>query len=127
MTQPAQVVIDSRSERNHEYSRTVGAEPVLSVAELTQWVRELVQEGVSAVMDCAGRGVLTTTPEVGRSGIRSRNIYTSVFARPNQSDLTKLVEFLETGSLTVHVAASYPLKDSSLPVEYRMMMSRRAL
>jgi NADPH:quinone reductase-like Zn-dependent oxidoreductase len=66
-------------------------------------------------MDCACRGVLTTTPEVGRSGIRSRNIYTSVFARPNQSDLTKLVEFLETGSLTVHVAASYPLKDSSLP------------
>ena len=107
-------MIGSASGRNHEDSRTVGKEPVLQGPELTQWARELVSEGISAVVDCAGRGVLATSPKFGRSGIRSRNIYTSVFARPNQSDLTKLVEFLETGSLTVHVPASYPLKDASL-------------
>jgi hypothetical protein len=78
-------------------------------------VRELRQGGIRAVLDCAGRGVLARTSLLHRTGTRVFSIagaapgVTTVYVRPDQADLIKLVELVESQSLTVRVAATYPL------------------
>src|ERR1700730_17394816 len=79
-----------------------------------------VPNGVDAVFDCVGRGVLALNPQLGRVGWRACSIadsapgVTTVFARMDQADLLRLVEFVEAGRLTVPVAAAYPLKDAAM-------------
>jgi NADPH:quinone reductase-like Zn-dependent oxidoreductase len=57
---------------------------------------------------------------LGRAGYRSCSIAdsaagaTTVFARMNQAYLLRLVELVETGSLTVEVSATYSLEDAAI-------------
>ena len=111
--------IGSGSTANHSYLRSIAVEPVLYGDHLVRDVRAIIPEGVDAILDCAGRGVLALNPQLGRAGYRSCSIadsaagVTTVFARMNQADLLRLVELVEAGSLTVEVAATYPLEDAA--------------
>ncbi len=111
--------IGSGSTANHSYLRLIAVEPVLYGDHLVRDVRAIIPEGVDAILDCAGRGVLALNPQLGRAGYRSCSIADSaagvatVFARMNQADLLRLVELVEAGSLTVEVAATYPLEDAA--------------
>jgi NADPH:quinone reductase-like Zn-dependent oxidoreductase len=112
-------VIGSGSVANHGYLRSIAVEPVLYGDHLVRDVRTIAPDGVDAVFDCVGRGVLALNPQLGRIGWRACSIadgapgVTTVFARMDLADLLRLVEFVEAGKLTVPVAATYPLKDAA--------------
>jgi NADPH:quinone reductase-like Zn-dependent oxidoreductase len=113
-------VIGSGSTANHGYLRSITVEPVLYGDLLVRDVRTIVPDGVDAVLDCVGRGVLALNPQLGRIGWRACSIadgapgVTTVFARMDQADLLRLVELVEAGELTVPVAATYPLKNAAM-------------
>jgi len=113
-------VIGSGSTANHSYLRSIAVEPVLYGDQLVRDVRAIVPDGVDAILDCVGRGVLGLNPQLGRVGLRACSIADSapdaptVFARGNQADLLRLVELVEAGELTVPVAATYPLEDAAM-------------
>lgn len=113
-------VVGSGSVANHGYLRSIGAEPVLYGENLVRDVRAIVPDGVDAVLDCVGRGVLALNRQLGSVQSRACSIadsasgVTTVFARMDQADLLRLVELVEAGRLTTPVAATYPLKDAAI-------------
>jgi len=110
-------VIGTAAKGNHDYLRSLGAEPVRYGDGLVERIRALAPRGVDAVLDVAGRDVLATTPAVGAPGVRTATVVGStypgtrqVFARMDPADLAAVVALVEAGRLTVRVAASYPLE-----------------
>jgi NADPH:quinone reductase-like Zn-dependent oxidoreductase len=112
-------VIGSGSAASHSYLRSIGAEPVLYGENLVRDVRAIVPDGVDAVLDCVGRGVLVLNSQLGHAGLRACSIadsapnVTTVFAQIDQNDLLQLVALVEAKKLTVPVAATYPLIDAA--------------
>ena len=113
-------VVGSGSAASHKYLRSIAVEPVLYGNDLVRDVRAIAPEGVDAILDCVGRGGLAFNPQLGGPGFRVCSVadsapgVTTVFARMNQADLLRLVELVEAGSLTVQVAATYPLEDAAM-------------
>lgn len=109
-------VIGSGSAASHDYLRSINVEPVLYGDRLVRDVRAAVSSGVDAILDCVGHGVLALNAQLAGAGLRACSIadgapgVTTVFARMDQTDLLRLVELVEAGSLTVAVAATYPLE-----------------
>lgn len=112
-------VIGSGSTASHAYLRSIAVEPVLYGDDLIRDVRAIVPEGVDAVFDGVGRGVLALNHQLGRVGLRAYSIadsalgVISVFALMDQADLQQLVELMEAGKLTVPVAATYLLENAA--------------
>ncbi|WP_424893534.1 NADP-dependent oxidoreductase [Streptomyces sp. XH2] len=111
-------VIGTASERNHDYLRSLGAEPVLYGDGLAERVRALAPEGVDSVLDLAGGDALTVSPGLLAHGGRLASVADPavlglggryVFVRPDRSDLTALTDLAENGKLTVEVAKVFPL------------------
>ncbi|GGY00173.1 NADP-dependent oxidoreductase [Streptomyces hiroshimensis] len=112
-------VIGTASERNHDYLRSLGAEPVTYGEGLAERVRALAPHGVDAVLDLAGGEALTASPALLAHGGRLASIADPavlghggryVFVRPDASDLTALSDLAESGALTVEVAEVFPLE-----------------
>ncbi len=112
-------VIGTASERNHEYLRSLGAEPVAYGDGLRERVLALAPDGVDAVLDLVGGEGLRLTPELLVPGGRVASIVDGavlalggrfVFVRPDPADLTALTELAESGRLTVEVSALFPLE-----------------
>ncbi|MEV4925141.1 NADP-dependent oxidoreductase [Streptomyces roseoverticillatus] len=112
-------VIGTASERNHDYLRSLGAEPVLYGDGLAERVRALAPEGVDSVLDLAGGDALTISPGLLAHGGRLASVADPavlglggryVFVRPDRSDLTALSDLAENGKLTVEVAKTFPLE-----------------
>ncbi|MYS86672.1 NADP-dependent oxidoreductase [Embleya scabrispora] len=112
-------VIGTASERNHDFVRGLGAEPVTYGDGLVERVRELAPDGVTAVADFVG-GQLHTTLAVLAPGGRHASIADSsveqheghwIWVRPDGAKLAELVELADQGRLTVEVAATYPLEE----------------
>jgi NADPH:quinone reductase-like Zn-dependent oxidoreductase len=112
-------VIGSASLADDPFLVSLGVEPVHYGDELVEKVRELAPRGVDAAFDCAGRGVLARTAPLYGERTRVFSIAdaapgaTTIFARPDQGDLVKLVELVDAGRLTVRVAATYPLASAA--------------
>ena len=108
-------VIGSASTANHDYLRSISVEPIDYRADVVSQIRALAPQGVDAVLDCIGKGVLDTTPQVGREGVRAATVAdfrpdaTSVFVRADQPTLQSLADMVEAGDLVVPVAATFPL------------------
>ncbi|MGP4014680.1 NADP-dependent oxidoreductase [Saccharopolyspora sp. 5N708] len=114
-------VIGTASERNHEFLRSFGVEPVTYGEGLAERVRALAPEGVDVVADFVG-GVLETTRAVLRDGGRHGSIADGsveqagglvVWVRPNGADLQVLADLADAGRLTVPVAQSFALEDAA--------------
>ncbi|MBF6048605.1 zinc-binding dehydrogenase [Streptomyces sp. NRRL B-1677] len=112
-------VIGTAGERNHEYLRSLGAEPVLYGDGLAERVRALAPEGVDSVLDLVGGDALTVSPGLLTHGGRLASVADPaviglggryVFVRPDRSDLTALADLAENGKLTVEVAKTFPLE-----------------
>ncbi|MFF7730315.1 NADP-dependent oxidoreductase [Streptomyces sp. NPDC008001] len=112
-------VIGTASERNHDYLRSLGAEPVLYGDGLAERVRALVPEGVDSVLDLVGGEALTVSPGLLAHGGRLASVADPsvtgyggryVFVRPDAADLTALADLAESGGLTVEVAKVFPLE-----------------
>jgi len=112
-------VLGTASPANHDYLRTIGAEPLEYGDGLLDEVRFRAPDGVDAVLDTAARGGLDIIPRVGTAEVRVATITglhplaRPVFARLDRAHLESLVDLAEAGRLGVRVAATYPLEQAA--------------
>ncbi|MFC8369654.1 MULTISPECIES: NADP-dependent oxidoreductase [unclassified Streptomyces] len=115
-------VIGTASERNHDFVRGLGGEPVSHGEGLAERVRGLAPEGVDAVFDSVGGDALKasanllapegrlasiTDPEVVGYGGRYW------FVRPDAQDLQHLSDLADQGTITIHVSKTFPLDQAA--------------
>ncbi|NYE93909.1 NADPH:quinone reductase-like Zn-dependent oxidoreductase [Psychromicrobium silvestre] len=110
-------VIGTASERNHDYLRSLGAEPVSYGEGLVERVRALAPEGVDASADFVG-GVETVTTAVLAEGGRHASIVDGsvlehggalLWARSDAKGLSRLAALSDAGKLKVEVAQTFGL------------------
>ncbi|MFH8750459.1 NADP-dependent oxidoreductase [Streptomyces rimosus] len=115
-------VIGTASERNHDFLRSLGAEPVTYGDGLAGRVRELAPDGVDAAVDFVGNGVIDVSQELLRDTSRVASIADSevkqkgghmVWVRPDHAGLTALGDLADAGKLTVHVDTVLPLSEAA--------------
>ncbi|MFI9310183.1 NADP-dependent oxidoreductase [Streptomyces triculaminicus] len=114
-------VIGTASERNHDYLRSLGAEPVTYGEGLNERVRAMAPGGVDVVLDFVG-GVVKDSAEVTAEGARLVSITDPevtelggrlLWVRPDIADLTALGHLAEQGVLSVEVARVLPLEKTA--------------
>ncbi|MEU0289725.1 NADP-dependent oxidoreductase [Streptomyces sp. NPDC006147] len=112
-------VIGTASERNHDFVRGLGAEPLSYGEGLAERVRGLAPEGVDAVFDTVGGDTLKTSanllvPEGRLASIIDPGVVEYGghywFVRPDPQDLRKLSELADQGVLAIHVEETFPLE-----------------
>lgn len=113
-------VVGTASPGNHDYLRSLGAEPVAYGEGLADAARALAPEGFDVVLDFAGGDSLDSTPALLRSGgrlvsiadPRARTEYGGqyVWVRPDAGQLAHLAELAATGDLRVERSGTYPLE-----------------
>ncbi|MEU4211205.1 NADP-dependent oxidoreductase [Streptomyces sp. NPDC026206] len=115
-------VIGTASERNHDYLRSLGAEPVTYGEGLAGRVRALAPRGVDVVLDLVGGGAIEASREVTADGARLVSVTDPAVAalggrllwvRPDAADLTALSRLAEQGVLSVEVAEVFPLEKTA--------------
>jgi NADPH:quinone reductase-like Zn-dependent oxidoreductase len=109
-------VIGSATQRNHEYLKSIGVDPVPSDDGLFESVRRLVPNGVDAVLDTVGKGTLARTNALHGPRTRVFSVadvgsgVATVYARHDSIDLMKLVELVETSKVVVRIGETFPLE-----------------
>ncbi|NEY31791.1 zinc-binding dehydrogenase [Streptomyces sp. PRKS01-65] len=112
-------VIGTASERNHDFVRSLGGEPVTYGEGLAERVRGLAPEGVDAVFDTVGGDALRTSanllaPEGRLASVADGDVVEYggryCFVRPDAEDLLRLSELAEQGVVSVHVSETFPLE-----------------
>ena len=113
-------VIGTASERNHDYLRGLGAEPVTYGDALVENVRALAPEGVDVVIDLIGGDALDATPRLLADGGRVASIIDAdaveelggryVFVHPDGPMLGRLLQLVADGRLKVEIARTFPLE-----------------
>ena len=116
-------VIGTASEANHEYVRSLGAEPVSYGDRLVDNVRAVADAGVDAVIDLVGGGALAATPQLLRAGGRVASVIeadtvkklggTYVFVHADSPMLARLLQLVADDALKVEIAHTYPLAQAS--------------
>ncbi|MBT2422511.1 NADP-dependent oxidoreductase [Streptomyces sp. ISL-22] len=115
-------VIGTASERNHDFVRELGAEPVTYGAGLADRIRELAPDGVDAALDFVGGDAVDISRQVLRERDRVASIADPdavakgghlVWVRPDPADLTALGELADKGRLAVHVDRVLPLAEAA--------------
>lgn len=118
-------VIATASKPNHDYLRSLGAEPVEYGDQLVGQVRSLAPEGVDLVADFVG-GVLEQTLAVLRKGGRHASIDDGsvldhggpwLWARPSGADLQALADMVNDGTLSIRVGHTFPLEEAAQAFE----------
>ncbi|MFI1420469.1 NADP-dependent oxidoreductase [Streptomyces sp. NPDC020731] len=111
-------IIGTASERNHDFVRGLGGEPVSHGEGLAERVRGLAPEGVDAVFDTVGGDALKTSanllaPEGRLASITDPEVVgyggRYWFVRPDPQDLQHLSDLADQGTVTVHVSETFPL------------------
>jgi NADPH:quinone reductase-like Zn-dependent oxidoreductase len=112
-------VLATASEKNHDFLRSLGAEPLTYGEGLADRIAATAPEGLDAVVDFVGgddwvaslehlktpeRIASVTDAEVKEKGGRY------IFVRPNPADLLALTELVESGSVKPILAESFPLE-----------------
>lgn len=115
-------VIGTASERNHDFLRSLGAEPVTYGEGLADRVRDLAPEGVDAALDYVGGDAVDVSRQllgdpsrvasVADQGVREKGGHL-VWVRPDPVDLAHLADLADAGRLTVNVDAALPLEDAA--------------
>jgi NADPH:quinone reductase-like Zn-dependent oxidoreductase len=122
-------VIATASERNHEYLRSLGAEPVTYGAGLTERVRALAPDGVDAAIDAIGTDEAIDT---SLALVDDPSRVVSMAAYQRRGDGIRLIggggepgteirdaarpevaQLLADGELTLPIQATYPLEDTA--------------
>lgn len=116
-------VVGTASERNHDYLRELGAEPVVYGEGLVPAARGLVPEGFDVIIDFVGGTTLDSTRDLLADGgvvasiadARARTEFGGhyVWVRPNAEQLGELAQLAATGDLRVEIAATYPLDEAA--------------
>ncbi|WP_055489163.1 NADP-dependent oxidoreductase [Streptomyces sp. TP-A0356] len=115
-------VIGTASERNHDFLRSLGAEPVTYGDGLVDRVRQLAPEGVDAAVDYVGGDAVAVSQELLKDRSRVASIVDPevtrrgghhVWVRPNSADLAELGRLCDAGKLRVHVEHALPLTEAA--------------
>ncbi|MEU1289181.1 NADP-dependent oxidoreductase [Kitasatospora sp. NPDC005856] len=115
-------VIGTAAERNHDFLRGLGAEPVAYGEGLADRVRALAPDGVDAALDLVGHGAvqvsaglvadpgrIASVADFGVKAIGGRYVW----VRPDAADLAELAALAGDGRLTVTVASTFPLAQAA--------------
>ncbi|VXB10541.1 NADP-dependent oxidoreductase [Nocardioides sp. AX2bis] len=124
-------VIGTASPDNHDFVRSLGAEPVAYGDGLVAAVREIAPDGVTAVLDTQGGDTLAQSVELLADGAAGRIASVAdpsvaehggryVFVRPDVADLTTLAGLVDAGELRVEVAELFPLAETARAWERSM-------
>lgn len=114
--------IGTASERNHEFLRSLGAEPVVYGDGLAERVRELAPGGVDAAVDCVGGDAVAVSQELLKDHSRVASIVDpdviqrgghQVWTQPVPADLAALASLADAGELTVHIDRVLPLAEAA--------------
>jgi NADPH:quinone reductase-like Zn-dependent oxidoreductase len=115
-------VIGTASEGNHEYLRSLGAEPTTYGDGLVQRVRELAPDGVDAALDAAGGGALPALVEL--AGGPDRVVTIADYQGAQETGVTfsggmgtaravhalaEIGDLIESGRFSLAVAETFPL------------------
>lgn len=116
-------VIGTASENNHDYLRSLGAEPTTYGEGLEQRVRELAPGGVDAALDAAGAGALPALVELTGSPDRVVTIADFLGAQETGVEfsggvgtaravhaLSEIGDLIEAGEFTLPVSETFPLE-----------------
>lgn len=116
-------VIGTASQRNHDFLRSLGADPVEYGDGLVDRVREVAPDGVDVVLDYVGGDALDVVPGVLRDGgtvasvtdPRARDELGGyyVWVRPDAADLAELARLGDAGELRPEVAEVFDLADTA--------------
>ena len=116
-------VLATASARNHDFLRTLGAEPVSYGDGLVDAVRSLVPDGVDAAVDYVGGAAIGQSAELAKAvGRTASNVDPTAvaevggvycFVRPDSAQLTELVGMLDRGALRVEVQQVLPLEQAA--------------
>ncbi|WP_232718156.1 NADP-dependent oxidoreductase [Gordonia metallireducens] len=116
-------VIGTASETNHDYLRSLGAEPTTYGDGLADRVREFAPDGVDVVLDYVGGDAIDSVPDVLRDGgtvasiidPRARDEFGGqyVWVRPDSADLAELGRLGDAGDLKPEIAEVFDLPDAS--------------
>jgi NADPH:quinone reductase-like Zn-dependent oxidoreductase len=115
-------VIGTASENNHDYLRSLGAEPTTYGEGLVQRVREVAPDGVDAALDAAGAGALPSLVEL--TGDPDRVVTIADFLGAQETGvefsggmgtaravhaLSEIGDLIETGKFSLPVQQTFPL------------------
>lgn len=115
-------VIGTAGAHNHDYLRSLGAEPVLYGEGMADRIRELAPEGVDAGLDFFGDGAVDVLQSLVKERGRAVSIADhqaaakgahQLWVRPDTADLTFLAELADAGRLTVNVEHALPLAEAA--------------
>lgn len=113
-------VVGTAGPANHEFLRSLGAEPVAYGEGLVAAARAVAPDGFDVVLDYVGGAALDVTPDLLRPGGSVVSIADGraasefggqyVWVRPDRDDLAELAGLVADGRLRVHVSAVYDLE-----------------
>jgi len=115
-------VIGTAGEHNHDFLRSLGAEPVTYGEGLVDRVRQIVPEGVDAALDYIGGEAVAASRQLLKDGSRIASIVDPgvtedgghhVWVRPDSADLAELAALADAGKLSVHVDHALPLAQAA--------------
>lgn len=115
-------VIGTASERNHDFLRGLGAEPVTYGDGLADRVRALAPDGVDVALDFIGGDAVEVSQSLLRDASRVASVVDHavaqkgghyVFVRPDAEGLATLAALADAGDLTVNVDAALPLAEAA--------------
>lgn len=115
-------VIGTASERNHDFVRGLGAEPVTYGDGLVDRIREVAPDGVDVALDFVGGDAVDVSRQVLKSPERLASVVDAgaaesgghyVWVQPDAAGLTALAELADQGRLSVTVARALPLAEAA--------------
>ncbi|MEU4774976.1 NADP-dependent oxidoreductase [Micromonospora sp. NPDC023644] len=116
-------VIGTAGAANHDFVRSLGAEPVAYGDGLADRVRAVAPDGVDVVLDLFGGDALDVSAELIARPARlistadpehvTRLGGSYLFVKPSTVDLGALAGLVDAGRLTVHVARTFPLTQAA--------------
>lgn len=111
-------VVGSASSTQQELVRAFGAVPIDYRQDLVTQLAQAAPQGVTVILDCAGRGALSSAaavlPDARLVSIADAGPKVmSVFARSNTQVLAELADLVATGKLTVPIAATFLLDSAA--------------
>ncbi|POX40237.1 alcohol dehydrogenase [Streptomyces sp. Ru73] len=126
-------VIGTAGEHNHDFLRSLGAEPVTYGDGLADRVRALAPDGVDAAADFVGGDAVDVSQQLLKDRSRVASIVENdvtdkgghlVWVRPDSADLTALADLADAKKLTVNIDTALSLSQAA--EAFRRSQSGRA-
>ncbi len=114
-------VIGTASPANHEYLRSLGAEPISYGDDLVEQALALAPERFDVILDYVGGTAMDSVPALLIPGGSVASIADAraaalgghyVWVRPDHDDLAELVGLVADGKLTVNLGGVYPFENA---------------